>query len=300
MPYLQRPSALMPAWATEGESPTPEAVPQWQAMDWLSALARLQAGRASDQGEDRLYASESQPWQTGRTEAGLQAGENQGGLLNMRPQWVPDAPSGSATPVPFGDPMDPVSQLAMLLAPGLQRGAVDNPLVGWFRQQLSESAAMRQLAREMPAGQNVLRAGRVSPSSAVARQGGVPSSPVQSRPTPSTPTRLAVSEDDLIGDAYRKDFFSMLDNVSNPALQARMAAWERYMAARSPTWNSGRVADTVRNADPAQIERELAIILQHGGRPPAVSGGIANRVIDLNTGGVSGGGQWPPPPELAS
>lgn len=86
-------------------------------LDWLYALLRLQQGRVSDPSEDKLYANTTQPWQWGRTETGELAGETQGGLLGMRPRWVPDAPSGSSQAIPFGDVSDPVSQLAFVLAP---------------------------------------------------------------------------------------------------------------------------------------------------------------------------------------
>lgn len=89
---------------------------------WLDALSRLSQGRVSDLSQDRLYAAHTQPWQWNRTDTGVQAGETQGGLLGMRPQWVPDTPSGGADALPFGSPSDPVSQLAFAIAPGILQG----------------------------------------------------------------------------------------------------------------------------------------------------------------------------------
>ena len=97
------------------ESPSPAQ----DGMDWQSAAARLQQGRISDPAQDKLFASTTQPWEWGRTESGKKAGEERNGLLGMRPQWVQDAPSGSAEAVPFGNIADPISQLAFYLAPGI-------------------------------------------------------------------------------------------------------------------------------------------------------------------------------------
>lgn len=211
---------------------TPPAKPASRVemgTDLLSALERVRAGRTSEPGDERLYAS------------------NYG---------LPDiSSSGETLAVPFGDISDPVSQLALFVAPYLRAPG------------LARIAAPPQEYRALSAP-----ADRLAPRGAPR---GVPTPQTAALPTRRGPSLVEQMQAD---DAANAAAFAQRQALDAARYNAHREALRQWTVAHYPSQPAPQVFG---EADPYLVREELAALIEkYGWNPAPVQGaGGGGRVV---------------------